>query len=319
MFKSILLLVVLSVSAAGMAQNFVRTSFLFHNEGQPFVLNETITAYNGTDYSIQSMAFYMSRVKITHDGGQVTALDTNEVYYVNFNSPEIILGNFAISQVEAITFDVGVPEHLNHLDISLYPPFHPLGFQDPTMHWGWASGYMHMVMNGKGDDNNDGTPTVFYELNCLGDGNVPTATINTTATISQNGTRTIFLICNVDQWLRGTDPATTGAMHGSDGINITVMDNVENYPVFESPATASLTEKEQIAISVSQSETGTQLSWTAAHVANYRLLDTDGRVLEQGGSKEQSLLFTELSSGLHVVQLFNEKSGLIGTAKWIVP
>jgi hypothetical protein len=97
------------------------------------------------------------------------------------------------------------------------------------------------------------------------------------------------------------------------------MENVESYPVFVSPATASITEKEQIAISISQSETGTQLSWTDAHVASYRLLDADGRILEQGGNNEQQLLFTELSSGLHIVQLLNDKSGLIGTAKWIVP
>lgn len=319
MFKFIIPALFIGVSVTATAQNFVRTSFLFHNEGQPFALNEAITAYNGVDYNIQSMAFYMSRVKITHDGGQVTALDTNEVYYVNFNVPEIILGSFNISQVEAITFDVGVPEYLNHLDVSQYPEHHPLSFHDPSMHWGWASGYMHMVMNGKGDDNNDGVPTTAYELNCLGDGNVPTATITTTATVNQDNSRTIFLICNVDQWLRGTDPATTGAVHGSDGVNITVMNNVENYPVFESPATASLTDKEQITISVSQSSIGTQLSWIDSHVASYRLLDADGRVLEQGESKEQSLLFTELSSGLHFVQLLNDKSGLIGTAKWIVP
>ena len=319
MRRFIIPVLIVFCSASLSAQNFVRTSFLFHNAGQPFALNETIAAYNGVDYSVQSMAFYMSRVKITHDGGQVTVLDTNEVYYVNFNVPEIILGSFNISQVEAITFDVGVPEHLNHLDISLYPDHHPLGFHDPSMHWGWASGYMHMVMNGKGDDNNDGVPTAFYELNCLGDGNVPTATITTTATVNPDNSRTIFLICNVDEWLRDTDPATTGAMHGSTGVNVTVMSNVENHPVFTSPATASLVGKEQINISISQSSVGTELSWIDSHVAGYRLLDTDGRVLKQGASNGQQLLFTELSSGLHIVQLMNDKSGLIGTAKWIVP
>lgn len=316
-FVTALLLAGISVSAS--AQNFVRTSFLFQNEGQPFALNETITAYNGVDYSIQSMAFYMSRIRITHDGGQVTALDTNEVYYVNFNVPEIILGSFNISNVEAITFDVGVPEYLNHLDISLYPEHHPLSFHDPSMHWGWQAGYMHMVMNGKGDDNSDGVPTAAYELNCLGDGNVPTASITTTATVNQDNSRTIFLICNVDQWLRGSDPATTGAMHGSNGINATVMANVETYPVFTSPATASLIGKEQITINIAQSSAGTALSWTDSHVTGYRLLDADGRVLEQGDSNTQELFFAELSSGLHIVQLMNDKNGLIGTAKWIVP
>jgi len=319
MYRFIISVFIVLCSASLSAQNFVRTSFLFHNAGQPFALNETIAAYNGVDYSVQSMAFFMSRVKITHDGGQVTALDTNEVYYVNFNVPEIILGSFNISQVEAITFDVGVPEYLNHLDISQYPVHHPLAFHDPTMHWGWAAGYMHMVMNGKGDDNNDGMPSVAYELNCLGDDNVPTTTITTTATVNPDNSRTIFLICNVDEWLRDTDPATTGAMHGSNGVNATVMSNVENHPVFTSPATASLIGKEQINISISQSTIGTELSWIDSHVASYRLLDADGRVLDQGESNGQQLLFTELSSGLHIVQLMNDKSGLIGTAKWIVP
>lgn len=110
------------------AQVPVSVGFSFHNAGQPFALNETITAYNGVDYSVQSMAFYMSRVQIIHDGNQVISLDTNEVFYINFVSPAVNLGSFNVTNLEGIRFDVGVPVYLNHLDISQYPEHHPLSF-----------------------------------------------------------------------------------------------------------------------------------------------------------------------------------------------
>lgn len=301
------------------AQVPVSVEFSFHNAGQPFVLDETITAYNGVNYSVQSMAFYMSRIQLIHDGNQVTSLDTNEVFYINFTSPGVNLGSFNVTNLEGIRFDVGVPVYLNHLDISQYPEHHPLSFHQPAMHWGWAAGYFHMVMNGKGDDNTDGVPTVAYELNNLGDDNVPTAEIMTIPTLHPNNEHRFVLICNVDEWLRGTDPATTSAAHGSDPVNVMVMQNVEDYPVFTSPANASVVEKEQIDVSIAQSALNTTVSWSDAHVSGYTLFDARGGVIEKGVCSGKKLEFNGLKAGLHLIRLENDKQGQIGTAKWIVP
>jgi hypothetical protein len=317
--KGKLLLLILLVAGNVQAQDSIFARFVFHNQGQPFQLNEVVTAQNGIDYSVESMAFYMSRVKLIHDGGQVTTLDTTEVFYVNFNAPMVHLGQFSITSLEAIRFDVGVPLELNHLDISQYPEGHPLSYQTPTMHWGWSAGYMLMVMNGFGDTDNNGTTTQTYQLNCLGDHNVQTTEVATEATIYPGNIQHIVVICNVDEWLRGSNPATTGAAHGDTGINETVMENIVNYPVFVSPANASLSEEEQLPVQVAQSGKEVTVTWGETHVNTYRMLNAEGKVLSRGKCEQQQLSLTNLEAGWHIVQLYSEKDVLLGTAKWIVP
>ena len=301
------------------AQNPIYTKFVFQNGNQSFLLDEAIPAANGINYSVHSMAFYVSRVEIIHDGNQVLVLDSNDVFYVNYNAPEIYLGDFNITNVEGIRFQVGVPEHLNHLDISQYPEGDPLSFQDPSMHWGWSSGYMHMIMNGKGDTDNDGVTEAAYELNCLGDLNTPFTEVMTTATVYPDNKRQIVLLCHVDEWLRGTNPATTGILHGSTGLNITVMHNVESHPVFTSPATASIIGQDAIELSVAQLDASVLVSWEDADVATYRLIDAEGKLIQQGNCLDHQLSFTDLTAGMHLLQLFTDKNSVIGTARWITP
>jgi len=318
MKKGLVLLFAMLGTLTTQAQDSIFAKIVFHNQGQPFQLNEVITAQNGTDYSIESLAFFMSRVQLVHDGGQVTVLDTNEVFYVNYNEPVVFLGMHDITTLESIRFGVGVPPYLNHLDISQYPEGHPLSFHTPVMHWGWSAGYMHMAMNGYGDDNNDGTPTAIYQLNCLGDQNYHRVYVETGMTAYPNNIQHIVIICNIDEWLRGSDPATTGAAHGDTGVNETVMDNPLNFPVFVSPANVSLSEKEQLPVVVAQSGKNVTLTWGDAKAGSYRLLNAEGKIISHGKCDYQ-LSLTELESGWHLVQLFSEKNTLLGTAKWIVP
>jgi hypothetical protein len=318
MKKGIALLLTLVGLGNAYAQDSIFAKIVFHNQAQTFALNEVITAQNGADYTVESMAFFMSRVQLIHDGGQVITLDTNEVFYVNFNSPLVFLGLHDITDFEAIRFDVGVPIYLNHLDISQYPEGHPLSYHTPVMHWGWSAGYMHMVMNGFGDANEDGQFTDFYQLNCLGDYNVHIVEVETGTTSYPGDIQHIVLICNVDEWLRGSDPQTTGPAHGSTGINQIVMNNLEDYPVFVAPANASLSEKEQLPVQVAQSEKEITLTWGDTKAGSFRMLNAEGKTISQGKCSDK-LTFTGLESGWHIVQLFSEKNTLLGTAKWIVP
>ena len=60
----------------------------------------------------------------------------------------LYLGNFPVSHLEQITYSIGVVEELNHLDPSTYPDDHPLAHQNPSMHWGWTSGYRFLCLDG---------------------------------------------------------------------------------------------------------------------------------------------------------------------------
>lgn len=319
MKRILLLSLALAGATTAFSQNTMYLKFLFHNDNQEFALDETIEAYNGVNYSVQGLAFYLSRVALIHDGGQVTELDTNTVFYVNHNAPEVNLGQYDVTTLEGIRFDVGVPEYLNHLDISQYPEGHALSYQTPTMHWGWSAGYMHLVMNGKGDNNGDGTPTVAYELHCLGDENVHTVYVTTTATAYPWDMQQIVLICNLDQWLRGSNPATSGAHHGHTGLNASTMSNVNIYPVFVSPETATVTEIAPLEILVAQSGKDVTLSWKETPVSAYTLVNAEGKLVSRGTCAKEELQLKGLESGLHIVQLFADNGVMVGTTKWIVP
>lgn len=301
------------------AQHEVQLKFSCRNAQTEFQQGEVITALNGTNYKVSAMAFYVSRVELVHDGGQVTQVDTNEVFYINFLDPVASLGTYDVESVEGIRFMVGVPEYLNHLDISQYPEGHPLGFHNPSMHWGWAAGYIHFLMNGFGDNNNDGDPTFSYQLNCLGDENVQYVDLATTALTHQDGVKEVMLICNLDQWLRNTDPATTGPVHGSDGVNAMVMSNVSIYPVFVSPQNAAVSELQTIDVRVARKGTEVTVSWDEAIVQSYRLSDASGRVLESGACVSKQLKFDQLPSGVQLLQLYSDAYLPVGSVKWVSP
>ncbi|MBK7695626.1 MAG: hypothetical protein IPI30_15330 [Saprospiraceae bacterium] len=44
-----------------------------------------------------------------------------------------------------------------------------MAFQDPSMHWGWTSGYRFIALEGMIDNDNDGIPETVFEIHSLGD------------------------------------------------------------------------------------------------------------------------------------------------------
>lgn len=318
--KSVLvLLFTLLVSANSWLQTTVNLQFQHMNNNQTFQLDETITALNGVEYSVQNLAYYISRVVLIHDGGQELKLDTSTVFVIKHESPMGYLGSYPISIIEGIKFVVGVPEYLNHLDISTYPEHHPLSFQSPQMHWGWSSGYMHMILNALGDNNNDGTPTEGFQLHCLGDNNIQDVNVATTANIVSPTEQLITINTNLDQWITSIDPATVGIHHGSDGLNAQAMQNVTDYPVFTSPLNAVISEVQLQQPQVVQLENETQFIWSPSiKITQYELLNAEGRRIATGSILNNKLSVANTTSGLMLLN-YSTSNNQRGIVKWVAP
>ncbi len=280
--KTILVLAVTFLSLFSVAQTNVFLDFSPKIGGNDLVLNTVVQDLNGVDITISDFNYYISNVRIFHDGGQELSF-LNTVYFIKPEDHGIYLGYFPVTTIDSIHFGVGVPKNLNHLDISQYSSEHPLSWQNPNMHWGWISGYAIMLCNGSGDSNNDGTPDAFFELHNFGDPSYTQVTLPVIPTLGENEI-SVVINCNVDEWLFDINPGIVGAVHGSFPVNLTIMNNVLTRSVFEMPGNASLAKLEMDGSLISFVENGHVIfSWKdLPDVDGFQLIDISGRIIENG-------------------------------------
>lgn len=119
------------------------------------------------DFNVTRLQYYISEISIIHDGGTETTIPDLFILVDAGEATTVNMGEFDINSAEAIHFHIGVGPDYNHLDPSLYPSDHPLAPVFPSMHWGWASGYRFIAMEGFGSSSFN----QLYQLHGLGDAN----------------------------------------------------------------------------------------------------------------------------------------------------
>jgi len=201
------------------------------------------------------------------------------------------------------------------VDISSYPDTHPLSFQNPTMYWGWQFGYMHMIVGGEADSNNDQLPDAYFEMHNLGDHNQRTIQMPVIETNTTAGQMDIYLACQVDQWLRNMPLSSVGVLHDQTGLNDSIMSNVLTYPVFMQPLTASLNTNVTPEFWVD----GSTIHWKELEHAYFKVFDLSGRLVSSGVmngvSGKHSL---DLNSGNYFVTVFDSTHQAILSKQCII-
>jgi hypothetical protein len=147
-------------------------------EGAPFKLEQPAKNNLGHSFMLTRMEYYLGGISIEHDGGKMTTIDSFW-HLVNAENESVIqLGEFPIEKVEKIYFHVGVDSLFNHRDPTLYPDNHPLALKEPSMHWGWTSGYRFLALEGwAGDQYNQ-----LLQIHSLGDINYFKTSVKVTET-----------------------------------------------------------------------------------------------------------------------------------------
>lgn len=178
MKKTLLALALAFGTFSAFAQQDVYFRILHQWGGSAFIPSTGASLPDGTTASLDRVQYYVSGISLAHDGGQTINLDTTYLLVdANLNT-EVFLGNLNITQLESISFAIGVDSATNHLDPAQYPSTHPLALHSPSMHWGWAGGYRFAALEGV--VNNAGKDPI--ELHALGDANYFTQTIVTSGT-----------------------------------------------------------------------------------------------------------------------------------------
>lgn len=187
------------------------------------------------DFKLDRLHYYMSGFAIVHDGGQVTTASTVYALVDAAQQTTIDLGSFnGITTVEQIRFAVGVNTPENNQDPALWPGQHALAPKSPSMHWGWASGYFFVAIEGKTGPALDKT----LEMHALGNANYATQTITTGATLS-NGDLMIGIIGDYTQALKAIDVSAGLILHGGNGNNASMITNFKNNVFSAAPTQTS--------------------------------------------------------------------------------
>ncbi|MBT8327797.1 MAG: T9SS type A sorting domain-containing protein [Bacteroidia bacterium] len=177
MKKIILITTMLVLALTTSAQTDVKLTINHFLGSSDFAFNSDAQNDMGDDFKLQRMEYYISEISITHDGGMVTnAFDVYTLQRAN-KRDTILLGNFNITSVEAINFSIGVDPGVNNGNPAQWDASHALSPKNPSMHWGWASGYRFVAMEGKSGVNF----AQDFQIHALGNKNFFNQTIATGA------------------------------------------------------------------------------------------------------------------------------------------
>ena len=322
---SILFALLLSYTSFGQKNVFVHIDPVV--SGVDLQLNTVYNALDGKTFKLDYFDYYLSDVLITHDGGQTLNLyDT--IFLVKHDDHMMYLGNLDVTNIEQIDFSIGVPKSRNTQsgilaqDISTYPENHPLSFQDPSMYWGWQGGYMHMIIGGYSDGNDDQIPDVYFEVHNLGDHNQQPVSLTVNQTNTTLDQIDIYLNCNFEQWIKNIPLSTVGIMHDEIGVNKTIMDNVQLFPVFTLAANAGTKELDESIIHCSASQNQIFVDWSKlTNLKSCSLIEQNGRVIKEMTltENEGKLNWNAINAGFYLVQFTNTQGQIIASKKVIMP
>lgn len=317
------LMVLTSIFVRSQKNVFLHLEPLFAS--QPFALNQSFVGNDGIAVELEHFNYYLSDVKLFHDNGQQTNLPT-DIWLITPTQHVLYLGFLQVNQLDSIHFTVGVPKRYNTQagtlaqDISTYPETHALSFQSPSMYWGWSFGYMHMIVGGKADSNNDGVPNAYFELHNLGNNNQQGVTLATVQTTTGNQID-LHYNCHIDRWLNQMPLSSVGVLHGESGLNQSVMQNVNSQEVFTLDAAAQLSTNAATLLTWKQSATEITLQGIQNQIIEiYQVFSNTGQ--KMSAFEPQHTIATipldQLSSGLYLVHVTTTK-GQQQTFRFVKP
>ncbi len=186
------------------------------------------------DFKLTRVQYFLSEIKIIHDGGLETAFDDFWILADARGLTEVDMGNHNINAVEKVVFSIGVDSAHNHLDPATYPSGHPLAPSFPSMHWGWNAGYRFVALEGNGGSNYD----QLVQLHGLGDANyfttevlVPTQAVNNQVVINIDADYT--------RGLEDMDVNSGVVVHGDYGQAKRCLENFRDHVFSASPLTSN--------------------------------------------------------------------------------
>lgn len=321
MKKLITLSLLLICTTFSFSQTQINLNIKHQAAGEVFSYENPITNNLSDPIDASIIRYYLSGISLIHDGGIQTNINDLFVLadagFENF----IELGVFDnIQSLEQIKFHIGLPYQVNHSDISAYPEDHPLSFQNPSMHWGWALGYRFLIAEGDNGLNLGNS----FQIHTTGDSNYKTLFLDAAFTIEGNSA-TINILAEVPNLFKDINMANAIYNHG---------ENAESAVAIENLATSVFTigdmvvnnmdvlQANQFVVAPNPTQTGSVDIQIDMPIAS----TYDVQIINQLGQTEQAFNFSGtqfsksiqgLTSGMYFIQMNNAQGAAI-TQKLIV-
>ena len=186
-----------------------------------------------TSFKLTRLEYYISGISLVHDGGQITEINDRWILVDAADRQSTDLGNLNINNVEKLIFHIGVDPQHNNADPSTYPANHPLALQIPSMHWGWASGYNFVALEGLGDVNYDKV----FQIHALGNENYKSIEIELNESAHDNKIN-LNVVADYTRAMEEIDAGLGIFYHGTSKHARTLIENFNKY-VFTAGSTAS--------------------------------------------------------------------------------
>lgn len=136
----------------------IQIEFEFTSNGKAIDLNDQLTI-NGTSIKFEVANYYVSGFGLIIEEDAI--LNLGPEYYIAAPNKLIDFDEiFENGNITGMAFFIGVDATTNsqtETDFTTRSTEDPLGIQDPSMHWNWASGYKFFRLDGDADLDNDGT------------------------------------------------------------------------------------------------------------------------------------------------------------------
>ena len=227
MKRKVLVLLAIFFSSGAIAQKNVTLTIKHMLGTSPFALNQPSTNNLSNNFTISRVDYYISKITLIHDGGMQTPVASKYILATGAANVVENLGSFNVTNVEGIEFYIGVDSPNNNSDPSLWNPPHPLAFRPPPlkiMHWGWASGYRFVAIEGSsGPSLNNG-----YTIHGLFNRNYFSQTIMSPG-INNGNNVTINLDADYNEALKNVDVSLGPSDHGNDMTDLTVLQNFRDF------------------------------------------------------------------------------------------
>lgn len=231
--------------ASSFAQNTNKVVFSFeHRVGNiPLVVEETVfPIWNNKKVKLNRAAFYVSNMVLRQSDNAKVELK-NQYLLVNAAKPNTTfdLGNWTVSSINGIDMSIGISKLINHNDPASWPANHPLAPQNPSMHWGWAAGYIFVLLEGLVDNNGDGTPETVFEYHNTGDELFTTLEVKGSA-VASNGELQVRLALDYAKLFQNMTLSGSLIQHGDAAPNVLMMQNAGEADFITLPSSVATTD-----------------------------------------------------------------------------